>query len=139
MKPLWRFGLLASFLCGVGFAPASAAAKECAWGQPGYRACVEGKLHSRRESASRGEKRVYKTAPARKRPGTLTPVPPAPTPEMPRQDFGVRRHAPSQEHRLDAINRQNIERDRTPNLILPPDPIHQNTVPGRICPPIGGC
>jgi hypothetical protein len=111
-----------------------ASASECTWGERGYRACVDGKLGSRRESARRGERQVYKTAPARRRPGTLTPVDPAPF-ELSSPPRGPT-HAPSQENRLDAISRENMRRDAIPNPIMPPNS-NANTIPGRICPPLG--
>lgn len=113
---------------------APASASECVWGKPGYRACVEGKLDTRREGAKRGERQIYRTAPARNRPGTLTPVDPAPF-ELSSPPRGPSR-ATSQEKRLDAISRENMRRDAIPNPIMPPNP-NANTIPGRICPPLG--
>ena len=54
--------------------PGAARAEDCTWGQPGYRACVEAKLEDlRKQEAGKEPKKVYKTVPASKRPGTLTP------------------------------------------------------------------
>ncbi|WP_406856498.1 hypothetical protein ABEG18_02385 [Alsobacter sp. KACC 23698] len=108
-----------------------ASARECTWGQPGYRDCVDGEIAHRSRRVKSGDRSaIYKTAPVRRRPGTLTPIEPVPGPQPSRVDG---RPIPSQEHRLDAISRQNMRRDAIPNPIQAPDP-RINTIPGRICP-----
>src|SRR4051812_39026085 len=70
-------------LCVAALAPGAgpAQARECTWGQPGYRDCVDGEIVRRSQRAKSGERTIYRTAPARRRPGTLTPTEPVPGPE----------------------------------------------------------
>jgi hypothetical protein len=130
MKPWLGALLLGATLALPGAAPA--AASECTWGQPGYRDCVDDKIVRRSQRVKSGERReTYRTAPVRRRPGTLTPIEPVPGPQPSRVDTG--RRIPSQENRLDAISRENMRRDAIPNPIQAPD-YRINTIPGRICP-----
>lgn len=121
-------------------APLSAPAQECVWGQPGYRACVDGLLAKRKQeeeqlgaSASRG---TYKTAPARNRAPALTPLndadrPPQPTavmPKAPERDIYDRRFTD------DAFARMRRDADR-PAIVPQNRDLFQ--MPGRICPSQG--
>jgi hypothetical protein len=121
---------------------ARAQAKGCTWGQPGYRACVDGLIarqrdvDARRGTDKRSVRPVTRTAPARQRPGTLTPVPSQTWRGVP---------APSAVDDQRAVQRNQRDFDNTMNRLRQqanPAPImpfpELNPIPGRIC-PTGGC
>jgi hypothetical protein len=116
-------------------------AEECTWGEPGYRDCVDAKLQDlRKQEAGKAPRRHYKTVPAKKRPGTLTPD--LSTREIPRlpdvngADYGDA-YNPARSQRQFNTNQGRIQQNLVPPVQLPP-PGPPITIPGQVCPQ-GGC
>lgn len=133
---------MAILVLAAGLATArDAAANECVWGKPGYRACVDDLLAKRKsqegpETAKPAEPRTFKTAPARNRAPALTPLgqadaQPQPTPRMPR---GIDSTLDNQRGMDDALAR--MKRDAARPAIMP-DNGELFKLPGRICPSQG--
>src|SRR4051812_38336115 len=82
--PRWAAWLVFALVSPIESLPGAgqALARECTWGQPGYRDCVDGEIVHRSQRVKAGDRSaIYRTAPARRRPGTLTPIEPVPGPQ----------------------------------------------------------
>lgn len=72
--PRLSLTMLAAFAVAWPGIAGTARAEDCTWGKPGYRACVEGKIEESKRRQAEGKPRtVHRTAPASKRPPSLTP------------------------------------------------------------------
>jgi hypothetical protein len=136
-----RWMMAGALLIALGGA-ARAQASGCTWGRPGYRACVDALIAKQRDvDARRGTdervaRPVTKTPPARRRPGTLTPVPSetwrgVPAPSAVDDQRAVRRN---QRDFDDTMNRLRQQANPAPIMPFP----ERNPIPGRIC-PTGDC
>jgi hypothetical protein len=126
----------------VGGAAHAQKAEECTWGTPGYRACVDRMLERRREAdakrpatAQNKGSSEFRTAPARRRPGTLTPAPSEVSRGIPMENTAPGRRAVERNQRQFDSTMQRLQQP-------PPQPIMPlnrdlNPIPGRVCPTWG--